>query len=282
MKILVTGANGMLGKTLVPRLQKQHTVVGIDVADADITVAADVQRVINDAAPDLVIHGAAYTAVDKAETDQDTAYKVNRDGTENIAVACKQLDIPMLYISTDYVFDGKGTKPYLPTDPACPISVYGKSKFEGEEAVRKHLKMHYIVRTSWLYGHHGNNFVETMLKLAKTQPELKVVEDQFGSPTSTESLANIIAELMLTRKFGTYHATDGGTTTWCDFAREILKTEDVKVVGCTTEEFPRPAPRPRYSVLDKTSLEEAIGRPVVPWQKALQNYLNSRLQMQPA
>jgi dTDP-4-dehydrorhamnose reductase len=283
MRIFATGSNGMLGKILVPTLERRgHKVRGMDISELDITNFRDVLKTIEEQRPEIVVHGAAYTAVDQAESDQATAFRVNGYGTENIAVACNKLDIPMLYISTDYVFDGESDKPYQPLQEPCPISVYGKSKYAGEIALRNHLKKFYILRTSWLYGPHGKNFVETILQLAKEKKQLKVVADQTGSPTSTVSLSDIIADLIETERWGIYHGTDGGVTTWCDFAREIVKGMDVEVIPCETKDFPRPAPRPRYSVLDKTSLTETIGRDVVPWQTALQNYLNQRLQMQPA
>jgi dTDP-4-dehydrorhamnose reductase len=283
MRILVTGSKGMLGQTLVPTLEKcGHKVTGTDVDTLDITDFRSVSKAVQELQPELIVHGAAYTAVDQAESDQAIAFRVNGYGTENLAVACNKLDIPMLYISTDYVFDGENDKPYQPLDQTCPISVYGKSKLAGEVAVRNHLNKFYIVRTSWLYGPHGKNFVETMLELAKDRKQLKVVADQTGSPTSTVSLAGIVSDLIETERWGVYHGTDGGVTTWYDFAREILKGVDVEVIPCETKDFPRPAPRPRYSVLDKTSLTSTLGRDVVPWETALQKYMTNRLEMQPA
>jgi dTDP-4-dehydrorhamnose reductase len=283
MRILVTGSKGMLGRVLVPCLERRgHEVHGLDIDQLDITQYKNVMRAVEERQPELVLHGAAYTAVDQAESDQATAFKVNAYGTENLAVACSRIKVPMLYISTDYVFDGEAKRPYQPLDQARPMSIYGKSKLAGEVAVRNHLNEFYIVRTSWLYGPHGKNFVETILQLAKERKQLKVVADQTGSPTSTATLSDCIADLIATGRFGTYHATDGGVTTWCDFAREITKGLEVEVIPCETKDFPRPAPRPQYSVLDKSSLIETIGRDVVPWQVALQNYINQRLQMQPA
>lgn len=283
-RILVTGSNGMLGRVLIPYLQQRgHEVVGVDLDTCDITKHRDVQRTVHANNPQLVIHAAAYTAVDQAESDETNAFRVNAYGTENVALACAEQDVPMLYISTDYVFDGGASRPYQPLDQTRPVSVYGKSKLAGEVAVRNHLKKFYIVRTSWLYGPRGKNFVETILNLAKERKQLKVVADQTGSPTSTKTLSGYIADLIESGRFGTYHATDGGVTTWCEFAREITKGLDVEVIPCETKDFPRPAPRPHYSVLDKTSLEQTIGHEVVPWQKALEDYMtNQRLQMQPA
>lgn len=271
----------MLGRALVPCLQARgHETTGLDRDALDITVRDQVLEVVGALKPDFVINAAAYTAVDLAETESETAFKVNRDGSENLAIACKKADIPLLYVSTDYVFDGTASQPYQPSDKTNPLSVYGKSKLAGEQAVQNHLSRYYITRTSWLYGLHGKNFVDTMLQLASKNSELKVVADQTGSPTSTVSLSNIIADLITSERWGTYHATDDGVTTWCDFAREILKNTSVKLLPCTTEEFPRPAPRPRYSVLDKTSLTAAIGHELTPWQEALKEYLGSRCQMQ--
>ncbi len=283
MRVLVTGSAGMLGRVLVPCLQQHgHVVNGVDRAELDITNYRDVIETVGDLGPELIIHGAAYTQVDLAESEPEQAYKVNAYGTENLAVACQKLDIPMLYISTDYVFDGLSDRPYQPWDQQNPSSVYGKSKLAGEKALQSLLSKCYITRTSWLYGPHGKNFVETMLQLGADRKQLNVVADQHGSPTSTATLSQIICELIETERWGIYHATDGGATTWCDFAREILAGQDVEVLPCETKDFPRPAPRPKYSVLDKTSLIDTIGRDVVPWQEALSSYLKLRTQLQPA
>jgi dTDP-4-dehydrorhamnose reductase len=284
MKVLVTGSSGMLGKALVPCLEARgHTVRGLPREELDVTNYDQVFETLSRARPDIVIHSAAYTNVDQAESEPELAYLINGYGSENLAVACARFDTAMVYVSTDYVFDGQQNRPYQPWDQTNPLSVYGKSKLAGEKAVTNHLSRFQIVRTSWLYGPYGKNFVETILKLAAEKDVLRVVADQFGSPTSTLSLSEIIADLIVTERWGIYHATDGGTTTWHEFAQAILHDrKQVRVEAIETKDFPRPATRPKYSVLDKTSLINTIGREMVPWQDALNNYLNLRLQMQPA
>lgn len=270
MKVLVTGANGMLGQDLCPILEDVGAfVIETDVDTLDITNEDMVNNVLNDIHPDMVVHCAAYTNVDKAEEDIETAEKINVKGTENLAKACSKLDITLIYISTDYVFDGEKNTPYLPTDKTNPQNNYGLTKLKGEEAVKKYCEKYYIARTSWLYGHHGKNFVETMLSLAD-KPELKVVDDQIGCPTWTVELANGILKL-LSKPYGTYHVCGSGNTSWYGFAKEIFNQSNIEVnlKPCTTEEFPRPAKRPKYSVMEN----EKICR---NWQVALHDYLELR------
>jgi dTDP-4-dehydrorhamnose reductase len=282
MKILVTGAGGMLGQALVPCLESRgHVVTGLTKEDLDVTDFAKVMEAFSGLAPELVIHSAAYTKVDQAESEPDLAYLVNGYGTENVAVACSHLQIPMVYISTDYVFDGKRNSPYTTWDQTAPISIYGKSKLAGETAVQRHLNQFYILRTSWLYGPNGRNFVDTILDLSTKQKTLRVVADQWGTPTCTLSLSETIADLIVTERFGVYHATDGGVTNWCEFARQIVSGRDVPVEAIETKDMPRPATRPKYSVLDKTTLIQAIGREVLPWQEALSTYLDLLKEKQP-
>lgn len=281
MKLTVTGSGGMFGQVLVPCLQKRgHIVSSLSKSDLDITNLDSVQKTLSTGS-DLVIHCAAYTKVDQAESEPELAYKVNGEGTENVASVCKKLAMPMLYVSTDYVFDGEHglsePRPYKPSDPTNPASVYGKSKLAGETAIQKHLSQFYIVRTSWLYGPYGKNFVDTISSIAEQGKPLRVVSDQIGSPTYTQSLAEIIADLIPTKLWGIYHATDDGECSWFEFAKEIVKDSGLQVTPISTEEMPRPAPRPKYSVLDKTSLISAIGRPLVPWQQALHSYLQLRM-----
>jgi dTDP-4-dehydrorhamnose reductase len=282
MKILVTGAGGMLGQTLVPCLEKRgHDVTAFVKANLDVTDFKQVQSTLASVPKlDLVIHCAAYTKVDQAESEPELANLVNGQGTENVAMACKQLGLPMLYVSTDYVFDGERNpsehRPYEPTDKTNPLSVYGKSKLAGETAVQRHLNQFYIVRTSWLYGPYGKNFVDTIRSLAEQNKPLRVVSDQVGSPTYTLSLSNIIADLIETKRWGIYHGTDDGAASWFDFAQNIVKDLGVPVTPITTQEMPRPATRPKYSVLDKSTLISAIGRPLPSWQEALQSYLQLR------
>ena len=283
MKILVTGASGMLGKALVPCLEARgHTVRGMAKDELDVTNYMQVMDLVTQAKPDLVVHPAAYTKVDQAEAEPELAYLINGYGTENIAVACDAIGVPMLYVSTDYVFDGEQTRAYQPWDHTNPLSIYGKSKYAGEQAIMQHLKRFYIVRTSWLYGPYGKNFVETILGLAEDKKTLRVVSDQFGTPTCTLTLSEVVADLIATDRWGIYHATDGGITNWFEFARAIVHGKGVEVVPIETKDMPRPATRPKYSVLDKTTLIHTIGREMVPWQEALESYLNLRLQKQPA
>lgn len=272
MKVLVTGANGMLGQDLCPILEDEgYEVVETDVNTLDITKLDMVKKVLTSEKPDVVVHCAAYTNVDKAEEDKDTAFLINAKGTENVAKVCGENDILMIYISTDYVFDGTKQEPYLVGDKANPISVYGESKLEGEKAVQKYCKKYYITRTSWLYGHHGKNFVETMISLAD-KPELKVVDDQIGCPTWTVELSNGIASLIDEEPdYGIYQICGSGKTSWYSFAKEIFNQMELKVnlKPCTTEEFPRPANRPKHSIMDN-------GGVCRDWKAALKDYLNLR------
>lgn len=271
-KILVTGANGMLGQDLCPILEDEgFDVIETDVDTLDITNSDMMKDVLSEKKPSIVIHCAAYTNVDKAEEDLETATKINVTGTENIARVCGENDITLVYISTDYVFDGTKGDKYTPADTPNPINNYGLTKFQGEEAVRKHCKKHYITRTSWLYGIHGKNFVETMLSLAD-KPELKVVDDQKGCPTWTVELANGIVELLEDdAEYGTYHVCGSGVTSWYGFAKEIFEQSslNVNLKPCTTDEFPRPAKRPAYSAMDNGGLCR-------DWEIALKNYMALR------
>jgi len=272
MKILVTGANGMLGQDLCPILEDVGAfVIETDVDTLDITNGEMVQQALTDVRPDLVIHCAAYTNVDKAEEDLETATKINVTGTENLAKTCGELDIPLVYISTDYVFDGTGSTPLKANNPTNPLNNYGLTKLKGEEAVKKYCQKYYIARTSWLYGIHGKNFVETMISL-KDKDELKVVDDQIGCPTWTVELANGILKL-LQKPYGTYHVCGSGQTSWYGFAKEIFAQCDLNVnlKPCITEEFPRPAKRPRYSVMDNDGLCRK-------WEAALHDYLQLRIE----
>ena len=270
MKILVTGANGMLGQDLCPILENNgYEVIKTDVNNLDITNYDMVNSVLTSEKPDIVVHCAAYTNVDKAEEDYQTAHTINASGTENLAKVCAQKDIVLLYISTDYVFAGNGTIPYEPEDSTSPLNNYGLTKWEGEQAVLKYCKKFYICRTSWLYGIHGKNFVETMLALAD-KSELKVVEDQVGCPTWTVELSNAIVKILKEKPFGIYHTCGSGITSWYGFAKKIfeLAKVDVNLKPCSTEEFPRPAKRPAYSVMNNHGLCR-------DWQEALTDYMNN-------
>lgn len=272
--VLVTGANGMLGQDLCPILEDSgYEVVETDIDVMNITDAKSVKLVLEKEKPDVVIHCAAYTNVDKAEEDLKTAELINVTGTENVAEVCGKLGITMVYISTDYVFDGEKDEPYEPDDRTNPLNNYGITKFEGEEAVRSLCDKYIVARTSWLYGHHGKNFVETMLNLAKTHKELKVVDDQIGCPTWTVDLSNALVELIENEECGTFHVCGSGCTSWYGFAKEIFKIANVNVdlKPCTTAEFPRPAKRPEFSVM----YNEGICR---DWRFALRDYLSLRIE----
>ena len=271
-KILVTGAKGMLGHDLCPTLEDAgFETIETDVDTLDITDLSMVEKVLTAEKPDAVVHCAAYTNVNKAEEDLKTAMKINAEGTENLAKTCAKLDIPIVYISTDYVFDGTKKEPYLPYDKPNPINAYGLTKLKGEEAVQKHCEKFYITRTSWLYGLHGKNFVETMISLAD-KPELKVVDDQTGCPTWTQELSDGIVTLLTEEApFGIYHICGTGKTTWYGFAKEIFELAGLKVnlKPCKSDEFPSPAKRPEYSVMYNDNICRT-------WKAALKDYMKLR------
>ena len=273
MKVLVTGATGMLGSDLCPMLEDAgFDVIETTIEELDITDEQNVKDLLNDVKPDYVIHCAAYTNVDKAEEEPDKAELVNGVATKYIATACKENESVLIYISTDYVFDGTKNTPYKPEDQTNPMNSYGLSKLHGEQAVEENCDRYYILRTSWLYGHHGKNFVETMISLAD-KPEVKVVDDQIGCPTWTVDLADaIIGFIDEDPDYGIYHACGGGSTTWYGFAREIYNQMGLQVnlKPCTTEEFPRPAKRPKYSIMDNEGL-------LRDWKLALKEYLELRV-----
>lgn len=273
MRILVTGANGQLGQA-VARQAGSHELVLADRRRLDITDEAAVRMMMREVKPQAVIHCAAYTNVDGAESDADGTFRVNVIGAQNIAAGCLEQQARLVYVSTDYVFDGQAASAYREFDPVNPQTVYGRTKFQGEQMVRQILGRHYIVRTAWLYGE-GSNFVRTMLQLAKEHKELRIVNDQTGTPTSTTDLAKVIYQLLASDSYGTYHATCQGQCTWYQFACEIFKQagKEISVVPVDSGEFPRPAKRPAYSVLDNYMLRMAIGDPMRQWQAALQEYL---------
>jgi dTDP-4-dehydrorhamnose reductase len=276
LKILVTGAGGQLGQELVRLpVQPDLEIVGVDRTQLDITNPEQCANVMQAFQPDVVIHCAAYTKVDKAESEPDEAHRVNADGTRNAVLAAEQIGARFVYISTDYIFDGKAGRPYLESDRPNPQSVYGKSKLAGEQSVRTLSSRYYIVRTSWVYGQYGNNFVKTMLRLAEERDRIKVVHDQIGSPTYALDLALFLLELVRTDRYGIYHASNTGACSWYEFAKAIFEERglNVRVEPCTTEEFPRPAPRPSYSVLSHGSMRAHGFQPLRPWREALHSYL---------
>lgn len=278
MKILITGSNGQLGIELNRQLcsnYKSYEVIKTDRESMDITNLESVEKFIIDNKVDVVINCAAHTAVDLCESDIDNAYKINAIGSRNLAITCEKIGAKLVQVSTDYVFDGNGNRPYREDDLTCPNSIYGSSKLMGEKFVKEFCSKYFIVRTAWLYGE-GNNFVRTMLKLAENNKELNVVNDQIGSPTSTVDLAKVIIDLMKTEHYGTYHGTCEGQCSWYDFAKKIfeIKNIDIKLNAVTSQEFKRPAPRPAYSVLDNFMLKLVGLNSFINWEQSLQEYLN--------
>ena len=281
MKVLLTGGKGMLGRTLCAELT-DFEIIPTDLPEADITDAAGFDALLKQIKPDAVIHCAAMTAVDKCETEIDFAYKLNAFGTANVASACHRNGIRLIAISTDYVFEGNSDRPYNEFDtPNGGNTIYGKSKFAGEEAIRRHCPNHVICRISWLYGAGGPSFVHAMINLADgTRPELKVVADQIGNPTSTLAVARQLRNILIRKELvGTFHLTCEGEATWADFAAEIFRLKGIeqKIVPCTTAEFPRPAPRPANSRLDKMMLRLSGLPPMPHWKDALAEFLQSEI-----
>ncbi len=281
MKVLVTGAKGQLGYDVVNELTKRgHNAVGVDIEDMDITDKQSVQTVIEKTKPEAVIHCAAWTAVDLAEDEDkiDIVRNVNVGGTKNIADACKAIDCKMIYISTDYLFDGQGTEPWKPDcKDYAPLNVYGQTKLDGELAVAGTLDKYFIVRIAWVFGVNGNNFIKTMLNVGKKYEQITVVNDQIGTPTYTYDLARLLVDMVETEKYGYYHATnEGGYISWYDFACEIFRQAgySTKVKPVTTEEYGlSKARRPFNSRLDKSKLIENGFNPLPTWQDALSRYL---------
>lgn len=279
MKVLVTGVKGQLGYDVVNELEKRgHVAIGVDIEEMDITNAESVNSVITKANPDAVIHCAAWTAVDAAEDNADMCRKVNAEGTKNIADVCKKLDCKMVYISTDYVFDGQGTEPWqADCKDYKPLNVYGQTKLEGELAVSETLSKYFIVRIAWVFGVNGKNFIKTMLNVGKKYDTVRVVSDQVGTPTYTLDLARLLVDMVETEKYGYYHATnEGGYISWYDFTCEIFRQAgyDTKVVPVTTEEYGlSKAARPFNSRLDKQKLVDNGFEPLPTWQNALERYL---------
>ena len=275
MKILVTGVHGQLGYDVCRVLSRRGiNYRGVVRDDFDLTDFETTYSYVERYAPDAVIHCSAWTAVDQAEDELSAATAVNVGGTRAIAEACRALDAKMIYISTDYVFHGDGERFYEPDDPTGPLGVYGSTKLGGEKAVQGLLNKYFIVRTSWVFGINGSNFVKTMLRLAETRTEVNVICDQTGSPTYTADLALLLCDMVMTEKYGIYHATNEGICSWADFAEEIFRVagKKVKVNRILTSEYPTRAVRPHNSRLDKSKLEQMGFRRLPPWQDALKRY----------
>lgn len=276
MKVLVTGVRGQLGYDVVRELQRRgHEAIGVNSAEMDITDAQKVSQVITNAKADIVVHCAAYTAVDAAEDHKEICHKVNAEGTRNIAGICKKLDLKMIYISTDYVFDGTGERPWEPDDKREPLNYYGQTKYEGELAVESLLEKYFIVRIAWVFGTNGKNFIKTMLSLAEKMDKITVVNDQIGSPTYTHDLARLLVDMAETDKYGHYHATNEGYCTWYEFAKEIFRQagKNISVEPVTSEQYPSKAKRPSNSRMSKDKLDENGFVRLSAWQDALARYL---------
>ncbi|EST12660.1 dTDP-4-dehydrorhamnose reductase [Sporolactobacillus laevolacticus] len=276
-KILVTGGHGQLGTELTLMLQeKGFETYGLGHQELDITDLDHVRKVFREIKPDVVCHTAAYTAVDKAESDRDGAFLINAYGTRNVAIAAEEIDAKLVYVSTDYVFNGEKEGAYSEFDTPSPLGVYGQSKYAGEQFIHDFHSKFFITRTSWVFGQYGGNFVKTMLNLAENNDQIKVVNDQRGCPTYTEDLAEKIIEIFQTNKYGVYHLSNSGSCTWYKFAKEIFKLRgiNVKVVPCTTEEFPRPAKRPKNSEFEHMALKLNAFQELRNWREALESLLN--------
>ena len=280
MRVLVTGAKGQLGTDVMAELKSNNIeAVGIDREELDIVDAKACEEFFDKANAekriDAVIHCAAYTAVDRAEDEQELSYNINALGTKNIATACKKFDMKLMYISTDYVFNGQGERPWEPDDERQPLNVYGKTKYEGELFVEEITKKYFIVRIAWVFGIAGNNFIKTMLKLAKERDSLTVVDDQIGSPTYTADLSKLLVSMIQTDKYGRYHATNEGYCSWYEFAKEIFKVAGVtiNVAPVDSSAYPAKAKRPANSRMEKKKLDEMGFKRLPSWQDATRRYI---------
>lgn len=277
MRVLVTGVKGQLGYDVVKDLEKRgHQPIGVDREEMDLMDNGAIRNVIMNLKPEAIIHCAAYTAVDKAEEEVEVCYQVNAESTKVIAECAKELDIKMIYISTDYVFDGTKEGEYVETDIPNPINVYGASKLKGEQYVQQLLEKFYIVRISWVFGINGNNFIKTMRRLGTEREELNIIHDQVGSPTYTADLAPLLVDMMETNKYGIYHATNEGFCSWYEFVKEIFKQSgiEVKTTPITADQYPTVAKRPMNSRMSKVKLKANRFKLLSTWQEALNYYLN--------
>lgn len=290
MRILISGANGQLGKELtrilntgfaeigeIPCTLKNADIINTDVDNLDITNINNVLSFVENERPQVIINCSAFTNVDLCETDKDTAFNVNSLGPRNLAIAAQKVNTKLIHISTDYVFSGDGNEPYCEYDICNPQSIYGKTKYLGEQYVKEFCSKYFIVRTSWLYGYEGNNFVKTIMNLAEQRESIKVVNDQRGNPTNANDLAYHILKLVDSNEYGIYHCTGNGECSWYDFACKIVEYANIncEVMPCTTEEFPRPAKRPSYSSLNNMMLKNTIGDKMRFWQDALKNFIKN-------
>lgn len=277
MKVLILGAGGMLGKDLVPILSVKNQVWARDIDDFDITDQRRVQKEIEVLQPQVVINAAAYTDVDGCESKREIAFAVNAGGARNVALACAATSARMIHLSTDYVFDGSSQTPYREVDFPSPLNIYGTSKLQGERYIQEILENYLIIRTEWLYGRYGKNFVDTILKHAEQQKELRVVDDQRGSPTFTKDLSFALERLMEIEVRGILNVTNSGSCTWFEFARQILREKGynhVRVIPISSTELARPARRPAYSVMDCQRYEQLTGREMRPWEEGIKEYLS--------
>lgn len=276
MKVLVTGVKGQLGYDVVKHLEKRgHQPIGVDRDEMDLMDNEAIRTFIMNLKPEAIIHCAAYTAVDKAEEEVDTCYQINAESVKVIAQCAKALDVKMIYISTDYVFDGTKEGEYVETDLPNPINVYGASKLKGEQYVQALLEKYYIVRISWVFGVNGNNFIKTMRRLGAERDELNIINDQVGSPTYTADLAPLLVDMMETNKYGIYHATNEGFCSWYEFANEIFKQSriEVKTNPITTDQYPTAAKRPMNSKMSKAKLKANGFSILLTWQQSLADYI---------
>jgi len=279
LRVMVTGAAGMLGRQVVQEnIRRGNEVCGLSRQEFDISNREQVTTIIKKVKPEIVFNCAAYTNVDGAEEEKEKAFLVNGLGPRYLALACREQQSVLVHISTDYIFDGRADQPYQIYDKPCPINIYGSSKLFGEASVREIGGKFFIVRTSWLFGKGGKNFVNTILNLAQEKEELKVVNDQRGSPTYTIDLARALVDLATSKVYGTYHITNTGETTWYEFAKKIISAAGLKTLvnPCKTADFPRPAPRPAYSVLDPFPLRQVLGRDLPTWEDAVERYVKQK------
>lgn len=283
MKVMVTGANGQLGHDLVYLLEQQPVqLYSFTKSELDITNQSAVNHMVQKIRPNVIINAAAFTKVDLAESNEETAFSINTFGQRNLSVAAEKHGAKICYISTDYVFDGTGSTPYNEYDITNPVGIYGKSKLAGEEVTKSMCSRYFIVRTAWVYGKYGNNFVHTMIRLGNEREQLGVVNDQKGSPTYTVDLARFIIDLIKTEKYGIYHATNNGSCSWYEFAQAIFEESEIeiKVTPLTTDQYPTAAKRPSYSVLDNLSIRVNGFEQLRPWRDALKEFLSTNYKKQ--